>query len=197
MPREHMTTAKVIELVCHALTRGNTTEASAIAKEQYPFVRSEKAARRYTEYQMTSVFLRDGFTDRYSGERLVFPGTLRLLSLVLPEEFPAHPNWKMSASHLVYWQLFPTIDHVVPVTRGGKDDVSNWVTTSMLRNSAKAHWTFEELGWSLHPPGSAEAWDGLTRWFVEYTETRPELCQSPYVRRWRRAAITVLDESPP
>ena len=59
-----MTTAKVIELVCQALTRGDRSEASGIAREQYPFVASEKASRRYTEYQMTSVFWRDGFTDR-------------------------------------------------------------------------------------------------------------------------------------
>jgi hypothetical protein len=34
-----------------------------------------------------AVFARDGFVDRYSGERLVFPGTLRLLAKLLPNEF--------------------------------------------------------------------------------------------------------------
>lgn len=186
-----MSSANVIDLVCGALSRGNAEEASAIAREQYPFVASEKPGRRYTEHQMAHVFWRDGFIDRYSGDRLVFPGTLRVLSAALPEAFPRHPNWKMSASHIVYWQLFPTIDHVVPVARGGTDDEGNWVTTSMLRNSAKAHWTVEELGWTLHPPGSPDAWDGLTRWFLEYTAEHPELCQSPYVKRWRGAALSV------
>ena len=96
---------------------------------------------------MTRVFARDGFVDRYSGDKLVFPGTLlRLLSALMPDEFPAHPNWKMSASHVMYWELCPTIDHLVPVARGGADNESNYVTISMLRNSAKAHWTLEELG---------------------------------------------------
>lgn len=67
-------------------------------------------------------------------------------------------------------------------------------TTSMLRNSAKAHWTLQELGWTLQPPGSAEAWDGLTRWFVDYTEAHPELAREGYLKRWRRAAVRVLDE---
>lgn len=138
---------------------------------------------------MQRVFLRDGFLDRYCGARLVFPGTLRLLSQLLPVEFPAHKNWKMSESHPAFWELFPTIDHVVPVARGGLDDASNWVTTSMLRNSAKAHWTLEELGWRLHAPAPSEQWDGLTGWFLERTETHPELLASPYLRRWRGAAL--------
>jgi HNH endonuclease len=53
-----------------------------------------------------------------------------------------------------FWEVGATIDHVVPVTRGGADDESNWVTTSMARNSAKMNWTLEELGWTLHPPGN-------------------------------------------
>jgi hypothetical protein len=77
--------------------------------------------------------------DRYSGLPLVFPGVLRLLSRLLPQEFPFHPNWKMAETHPAYWELFPTIDHVLPVSRGGVDSDVNWVTTSMLRNAAKAN----------------------------------------------------------
>ena len=40
-----------------------------------------------------------------------------------------------------------TIDHVIPVARGGADDESNVVTTSMLRNSAKSNWLLDEVGW--------------------------------------------------
>lgn len=189
-----MNHAETIALVCDALTRDDHGAASAIARERYPFVPAERTGRNYTEQQVSATGWRDGFVDRYSGERLVFPGALRVLRRVLPDEFPAHPNWKMSASHLVYWELFPTIDHIVPVSRGGKDEPSNWATTSMLRNSAKSHWTLEELGWTLHPPGSIAAWDGLTGWFVEYTEAHPELCEDPYVKRWRRAALRLLRE---
>ncbi|WP_274542836.1 hypothetical protein [Rhodococcus opacus] len=34
----------------------------------------------------------------------------------------------------------------------------------MLRNSAKAHWTLDELGWSLVAAGASTAWDGLAGW---------------------------------
>ena len=85
--------ANVVDLVCQALARDDRRGAAAIAREEYPFTAARNAARRYSEYQMTQLFTRDGFIDRYSGDRLVFPGTLRLLSTLMPEEFPAHPNW--------------------------------------------------------------------------------------------------------
>ena len=79
----------------------------------------------------------DGFVDRYTVARLALPAALRTLSILLPDEFPFHPSCKMEITHPAYWELYATIDHVVPVTRGGADDLSNWVTTSQARNSAK------------------------------------------------------------
>ena len=184
--------AGVIARVCAALGDGAIAEARHIARAEYPFDPSIHAGRKYTEYQSLQIFWRDGFVDQYSGNLLVFPGTLRLLSWLLPEEFPAHPNWKMAESHFVYWELFPTIDHVAPVARGGADSPDNWVCTSMLRNSAKGHWTLEELGWRRHEPGDPDKWDGLTRWFVEATTREPAWLASAYLRRWRRAADRVL-----
>lgn len=186
-----MSKANVISGVCEALSQGSHDQAATIASAEYPFVPLAKAERRYTEIEMMRVFVRDGFIDRYSGERLVFPGTLRLLSQLMPEQFPAHKNWKMSESHIVFWELFPTIDHVVPVARGGSDEEANWVTTSMLRNSAKAHWSLEELDWELHEPGLLDEWDGLTGWFLEYTAAHPEVMSSGYLKRWREAAKRV------
>ena len=89
------------------------------------------------------------------GKRLVFPGTLRLLSHLLPEEIPYHPNWKYSECHSLYWHLYPTVDHVVPIARGGLDTTGNLVCTSMLRNGAKSHSTLEELGLASSPAGLA------------------------------------------
>jgi hypothetical protein len=137
------------------------------------------------------VFLRDGFLDRYTGSRLIFPATLRMLSQLLPEEFPAHPNWKMSESHIVFWELFPTIDHIIPVSRGGKDEPSNWVCTSMLKNQAKSHWTLEELGWVLYEPGDLKDWDGLTQWFLDYVDIHKEVLDNAYLKRWNNAARAV------
>jgi hypothetical protein len=114
-----------------------------------------------------------------------------LLSKILPREFPAHPNWKMSVTHMVYWELFPTIDHVIPVARGGPDSEENWVTTSMVRNAGKSNWTLEELGWTLKPFDPVSAWDGLMGWFVDYVRAWPEHRSDKYVERWFRAAQAI------
>ena len=180
--------ALIVQKVCDALLEGRTGEASELAHREYPFLGQPAAGRRYSETTCTRVFHRDGFIDRYTGQRLVFPGALRMLSRLLPDEFPAHPNWKMSASHHVYWELFPTIDHVIPVARGGADDETNWVCTSMLRNSAKSNWTLDELGWTLLPPGDPQEWDGLVPWFLAYTQQHPTHLQDPYLKRWHTAA---------
>ena len=172
-----------------ALRRGDITAARANLRAEYPFVAIAPEGRRYTEAQSLSVFRRDGFIDRYSGQRLVFPGALRLLSQLLPQEFPFHTNWKMAETHPAYWELFPTIDHIVPVARGGPDSDGNWVTTSMLRNAAKANWTLEELGWSLCPAGSLADWDGLTSLFVDFIDSERSVLEDVYLRRWYGAAV--------
>jgi hypothetical protein len=194
MPADAVDRTDIIARVCNALTRGDADAARALARTEYPFVHQVNTGRSYTELQSMRVFLRDHFTDRYAGARLVFPGTLRLLSKVLPDEFPAHSNWKMSESHIIYYELFPVIDHVVPIARGGADDASNWVATSMLRNSAKAHWTLEELGWKLLPVPTSSTWDGLVGWAQRFLRTYPEHLSDKYITRWSRAAEKALEE---
>ena len=61
----------------------------------------------------------------------------------------------------------PTIDHIIPVAKGGTNDEDNLVTTSMLKNSAKSLHSLSELGWRLYPEGDLKEWDGLTKWFLE------------------------------
>lgn len=144
------------------------------------------------------MFYRDGFIDRYSGTRLVNPGVLRLLSVLVPEAFPAHPNWDMGQSHIGFWELFPTIDHVLPIGRGGADEMENWATTSMLRNSAKAHWMLAELDWQMIPAGDVAEWDGLSSWFIDYAAAHPEqIAGNAYIRKWLSATIDIAREHTP
>ena len=72
--------------------------------------------------------------DQYCGARLVCVAALRLISKRLPDQFPFQTNWRTDACHFAFWELVPTLDHILPVSRGGTDDESNWATTSMLRN---------------------------------------------------------------
>ena len=131
---------KIIEEVCNLVGDGSLSKASEIIQTQYPFRPLHNPGRQYSERQKTKIFIRDGFIDRYSGEKMIFPPVLRLLSILMPAEFPFHKNWKMSECHFGYWQLLPTVDHIIPIARDGADEESNWVCTSQLRNSAKSNW---------------------------------------------------------
>lgn len=178
-----------IAAVCDAVAAGALGAASSILKRDYPFAAVPITKRQYGPIESTRVFVRDGFLDRYSGDRLVFPPVLRILSTVLPADFPFHPNWRTDCTHPAYWELSPTVDHVFPMSRGGKDDDSNWVTTSMSRNSAKLNSTLEELGWSLRPPGDLRAWDGLLGWFLQYVADHTEATRQTWMKQWHRAAM--------
>ena len=188
-----MDRSSIISELCSPV-EGHAEKARRVIQESYPRADFSYSKRLYTPTECMKVYVRDGFIDRYSGQRLVFPGTLRALSIMLPDEFPFHANWKMNLTHPAFWELFPTIDHVVPVTRGGIDCEENWVTRSQLRNSAKANWTLEELSWELLPAGSINQWDGLTRWFLGLVTRRADLLQNSYLRNWWRAAKACLPE---
>ena len=182
----------VLVRVCNAIDHGSINDASAILSSDYPFTPLPNVGRRYSAAQCMKIFVRDGFIDRYSGSRLILPGALRLISKLLPVEFPFQNNWKTDACHFAFYELFPTIDHLVPVSRGGEDNEQNWVSTSMVRNAAKANFTLAELGWQLLAPGSIACWDGLTRWFLRQSAMRSEVDQDLYLRRWAITARAVL-----
>ena len=174
---------------CNSLSAGDKEKAGNIIATSYPHTVQDKASRKYTELECTQLFIRDGFIDRYPGQKLLFPPVLRLLSTLLPDAIPFHKNWKMSECHIAYWQLFPTVDHLIPVARGGEDIEANWYTTSMMRNSAKSNWLLEEIDWNLHAPGKMTDWDGQLAWFMAYIDKHPVHLDNPYIKRWHKAAL--------
>ncbi len=186
--------ASAISKVCLLLSQQRIGDAKDVIDSEYPFLPVVRAKRTYTPRQMTKVFLRDGFIDRYNGQKLVYPPVLRIISRMIPESFPYHKNGKMDEGHIAYWQLFPTIDHLDPVARGGPDTETNWICCSMLTNSIKANWTLEELGWTLLAPGNVDEWDGMLRWFVDEVERKPEHLDDSYIKTWYSAACHVLED---
>ena len=188
--------SETIETACRLIASGDLSSASRVIATQYPFDPPQHAGRNYTPRAMTRIFMRDGFIDRYRGNRLVFPPVLRMLSHYLPMEFPYHRNWKMSEVHRAYWELFPTIDHVVPVARGGPDSEENWMSCSMLTNSIKSNWTLDELNWGLLPSGHLANWDGLMTWFMQQAAADPAVLANAYIRNWHAAARAVLNDQP-
>jgi len=187
--------SQTITDVCAAIKSNELNRAKSILRDKYRFISLVPVKKAFSPAEMTRLFARDGFIDRYSGERLVFTPVLRVLSRVLPTDFPYHPNWKMSECHIAYWEVTPTIDHIIPLARGGSCHDSNLATTSMLRNGVKANWTLEELDWKLMPPGDSRQWDGLLKWFVKYIKDHQELLGETYFASWYGAADAALSRS--
>ena len=132
-----MDRSAVISNVVTMLLEGNVSGAKSTICQDYPHTHFEVEKRTYSMMQKMNQFIRDGFIDRYTGNKLLNPGILKVISNYLPEDFPYHPHWKMTQTHIAYWELIPTVDHIYPIAKGGQDDEENWVTTSMKNNSIK------------------------------------------------------------
>ncbi len=178
----------VMSDIANMLLAGNKAAAKTIICQEYPHTYYEIEKRAYTMAQKMNQFIIDGFIDRYTGEKLLNPGILKILSNYFPNEFPYQPHWKMTDTHIAYWELVPTLDHIYPIAKGGHDDESNWVTTSMKNNSMKSNYTIDEIHWTLYPKGDIADWDGLTGVFLELVNNDKELLKDSYIKTWYRAS---------
>ena len=185
--------SETIQRACQFIAEANIESAAEVIEAEYPFAPVQKSGRSYTPRQMTRIFIRDGFIDRYRGTRLIYPPVLRLLSHYLPTAFPYHKNSKMTEGHMAYWELLPTIDHVDPVAKGGPDSEENWVCCSMLTNSIKSNWTLAQLQWELLPKGDMAQWDGMMSWFIEQASRDHSVFENSYIKRWHSAAISCMN----
>lgn len=175
---------EIISNIATMLLQNNTTAAKEIICNEYPHKHFEIKKRTYSIAQKMKQFIKDGFIDRYTGKRLLNPGILKIISLYFPDEFPFQSHWKMSQTHIAYWELVPTIDHIYPIAKGGQDNEENWVTTSMKNNSIKSNYTIDEINWKLYPAGKITEWDGLTSLFVELVNNNSELLNDNYIKNW-------------
>lgn len=182
-----MAITEIFRHISEALSSGDMTTATTLVGRAFPCSVIATPRKAWSPTSLTRIFVRDHFTDRYFGDPLVYPGALRAMSVLAPSLFPYHRNWKQSQTHPAFWSHYPTIDHVEPLARGGRDDDSNIVTTSMLHNAAKANWLLSELGWSVTDTRT-ETWDGLMPWFCRVYERKPELRKVAYLRHWYVAA---------
>lgn len=65
--------ADIIADVCAAIAIAASGEAENILRDNYPFAPFKKKKSSFSRKQKMQIFLRDGFVDGYSGERLIFP----------------------------------------------------------------------------------------------------------------------------
>lgn len=190
-----MDKSKILENISNLLLENRIEEAKATIQNEYPHKHIKLEKHSYTIKEKMEQFLRDGFIDRYTGKKLVNPGILKVITYYFPEEFPYDPHWKMTRTHIAYWDLIPTIDHIFPIAQGGVDNPSNWATTSMKNNSIKSNYSLDEINWELHPSGSVREWDGLTKLFIDLVDQNKELLQDSYINSWYKISKTVCAPS--
>ena len=176
--------SQIISDIAVNLLKNDKESARSIICSEYPHTFYKVEKRSYTMAQKMEQFIRDGFIDRYTGEKLLNPGMLKIISTYFPNEFPFQSHWKMTETHIAYWDLIPTIDHVYPIAQGGFDNPDNWVTTSMKNNSIKSNYTIDEIHWKLYPKGNIDEWDVLTNLFVTLAEQDKDLLKDNYIKSW-------------
>lgn len=133
-----------------------------------------------------AIFTRDAYTCRYCLRRTIAPPVLRAVSMLFPQTFKFHPNWKTSECDAAYLVLSTSLDHVIPVTRGGTDDVANLVTACWMCNGMKSNFLLAELpGWTIHEIAE-RTWSGLTEHLPAMMRAGA-LEKEQYLRRWADA----------
>lgn len=149
---------KAVLKVCAALSAGDTAQARKIILSQYPqdktlpkvervkqiFSKNLRQKSAFTteslkvetmnkdQYRL-AIFMRDGFIDRYFGDKLIFNGTLRIISHIMPDIFPFQSHGKTQLSHQAWWDLNPAIGHITPADIGGTDSAKNLICASNRR----------------------------------------------------------------
>ena len=172
---------------CFALESGSIDVAKKIIETDFPFshyLKDEGKAPNYT-YQF-KIFQRDGFIDRFTGQKVFLPPVLTILSMKLPDVFPNHPNWKYDETHQGHEMFYACVKKIIP---NHPADESNLATTSYKNFRYKSNATLEDLGWKLYSLEEIAdiRWDGMTDFFVKYVEKHSDLLDTPLIANWYKA----------
>jgi hypothetical protein len=206
--KERMSVGDKLHEISELLLNKEMSSASSLAKElpqppvttiKFPVLRKSPSttgakivkAPSLVPRQKIEIYKRDGFICRYSPERfkLLHPGAIRVLSLLLPIEIPTELSShnipaKYATNSPIWFDIWPAVDHFVPKASGGSNVDDNLVCCSWWRNDTKKAIPFEDTGWVLGDRGHLSAWDGLTGWLKKMIEKNPELTNDVMVRNW-------------
>lgn len=119
--------------------------------------------RMPTESEQRAIFIRDGWRCRFCGIRVIAKETVRVFRAV----FPKQCRWdgREFNKHAALYAFQASLDHVMPHSRGGRNEVSNFVTACTCCQYGRGDWLLQEMQ-LLDPrdfPPHVDDWDGLTR----------------------------------
>lgn len=182
-----------IDLIVSAtdfLLRDRLDDATSLLSRENEIRIVQSSRKSISLIQQIHVFRRDHYTCRYCGQRTLFVPVMRVLSTLIPDLLPYHLHWKMSECHIAYWRYAASIDHIIPVARGGDaSSKENLVTSCYMCNSIKQNWLIDELRWQIQPIGITD-WNGLSSRLPSLCEIA-NLAHEPYFEKWLRALAQV------
>lgn len=132
---------------------------------------TEKARRSVPKRTQLEVWRRDRWTCRYCGEPVFFGPTLKLLEQIFPGRGYYHRHGKAAAMLPLFRRRWASVDHVHPVTRGGANDASNYVTACWECNLRYGNRTQTE-GKPSPRPVAERPWDGLSSLYSRLAPAR-------------------------
>ena len=100
--------------------------------------------KSFSKYE-AQVYKRDGYQCRYCGLRVIDTKSLLKMEKIVGKQF-FQVKGKNSERHGVALALRATIDHVKPLSRGGRTRIDNLVTSCWSCNYGKLNATLEQLG---------------------------------------------------
>jgi hypothetical protein len=109
-----------------------------------------------------AMYARDGWRCRFCGCRVVAEKARRAMRNQVPDAIP----WSEAEGfHAAFYALSGSVDHVLPHSAGGGNDLDNIVTACWPCQFGRSAWLIEEVG-LIDPrsrPPVVDSWDGLTR----------------------------------
>jgi hypothetical protein len=120
-------------------------------------------ARMPSPDEQVAIFSRDGWRCRFCGVKVV----CKRARSTLVKLFNLETHWTSAEfqRHSALYAMASSLDHVVPHGRGGKNEVSNFVTACYCCQFGRGEWLLSEVELDdprARPP-NVDAWDGLTR----------------------------------
>ncbi|MBR4383255.1 MAG: hypothetical protein IKP64_06830 [Selenomonadaceae bacterium] len=186
--------ADALFYACLALETGSVNAAEKIIATGFPFSGYLNDEKPLSEAAQLKIFRRDGFVDRFTGQKVFLPPVLTVLSEMLPDVFPNHPNWKRDETHQAHEMFTATVKKIIP---NRPADEFNLATAAYKTKAAKANATLEDLGWkilSLEEIADLR-WNGMTGWFMNYVDDHRDLLSVPLIARWYKAIQNSAQDS--
>ena len=127
-----------------------------------PVKTGKVVARMPGAAETQALHARDGWRCRFCGCRVVSGRTRSAMRACLPGALP----WGESEGyHAAFFAMTASVDHVIPHSAGGTNDLGNLVTACWSCQFGRGAYTIQELG-LLDPRVRSpvvDGWDGLTR----------------------------------